>query len=49
MVVVMWVILVLSLLISGSAFRMNVEMQVASFSRKELKAQMLARSGLEEL
>jgi len=47
MVVVLWVIMVLSLLISGFAFRMHVETQVASFSRKELKAQMLARSGIE--
>jgi len=47
MIVVMWVIMVLSLLISGFAFRMHVETQIASFSRKELKAQMLARSGIE--
>jgi general secretion pathway protein K len=46
-VVVLWVIMVLSLLISGFAFTMHVEMQVASFSRKELKAEMLARSGIE--
>jgi len=47
MIVVMWVIMVLSLLISGFAFRMHVETKIASFSRKELKAQMLARSGIE--
>src|SRR5438876_8930815 len=47
MVLVMWVIMVLSLLISGFAFRRHVETQVASFGRKELKAQMLARSGIE--
>jgi general secretion pathway protein K len=47
LVVVLWVIMVLSLLISGFAFTMHVEMQVASFSRKELKAEMLARSGVE--
>ncbi len=47
MIIVMWVIMVLSLLISGFAFRMSVETQVASFSRKELKAEMLARSGIE--
>ena len=47
MIIVMWVILVLSLLISGFAFRMHVETQVASFSRKELKAEMLARAGIE--
>ena len=47
MVIVLWVIMVLSLLISGFAFTMQVETQVASFSRKELKAEMLARSGIE--
>jgi len=47
MILVLWVIIVLSLLISGFAFRMQVETQVASFSRKELKAEMLARSGIE--
>lgn len=47
MVVVLWVILVLSLLISGFAFTMHVETQIASFARKELKAEMLARSGIE--
>jgi general secretion pathway protein K len=47
MVLVMWVILVLSLLIGGFAFTMHVETQVASFRRKELKAELLARSGVE--
>ena len=47
LVIVLWVMMVLSLLISGFAFRMHVETQVASFSRKELKAGMLARSGVE--
>ena len=47
MVIVLWVIMVLSLLISGFAFTMYVETQVASFSRKELKAEELARSGVE--
>ena len=46
-VVVLWVIMVLSLLISGFAFTMHVETQVASYARKELKAEMLARSGIE--
>jgi len=46
-VIVLWVIMVLSLLISGFAFTMYVETQVASFSRKELKAETLARSGIE--
>ncbi|MGD0016245.1 MAG: type II secretion system minor pseudopilin GspK [Verrucomicrobiia bacterium] len=47
LVVVLWVIMVLSLMISGFAFTMHVETQVASYSRKELKAEMLARSGVE--
>jgi general secretion pathway protein K len=47
MVLVLWIIMVLSLLIGGFAFTMQVEMQVASFSRKELKAEMLARAGIE--
>ena len=46
-VIVLWVVLVLSLLISGFAFTMHVETQVASFARKQLKAEMLARSGIE--
>ena len=47
MILVLWVIMVLSLLISGFAFTMQVETQVASFSRKEQKAVLLARSGVE--
>jgi len=47
LILVLWVIMVLSLLISGFAFTMHVETQVASFSRKEFKAEMLARSGIE--
>jgi len=47
LVIVLWVVMVLSLLISGFAFTMHVETQVASFARKELKAEMLARSGIE--
>ena len=47
LVVVLWVIMVLSLLIGGFAFTMYVETQVASYGRKELKAEMLARSGVE--
>ncbi|HVM59705.1 MAG TPA: type II secretion system minor pseudopilin GspK [Verrucomicrobiae bacterium] len=46
-IIVLWVVMVLSLLISGFAFTMHVETQIASYARKELKAQMLARSGIE--
>src|SRR5208283_193484 len=44
-IIVLWVVMVLSLLISGFAFTMHVETQIASYARKELKAEMLARSG----
>jgi general secretion pathway protein K len=47
LIVVLWMVMVLSLLVSGFAFTMHVETQVASFNRKELKAEMLARSGVE--
>ena len=47
LVLVLWIILVLSLLISGFAFTMHVETQVASFGRKQIKAEALARSGVE--
>lgn len=47
LVIVLWVVMVLSLLISGFAFTMHVETQIASYARKELKAEMLARSGIE--
>jgi general secretion pathway protein K len=46
-VIVLWVVMVLSLLIGGFAFTMHVETQIASYARKELKAEMLARSGIE--
>jgi len=46
-VIVLWVVLVLSLLISGFAFTMHVETHVALYARMELKAEMLARSGIE--
>ena len=47
LLLVLWVIMVLSLMIAGFAFTMHVETEVASFSRKQLKAEMLARSGIE--
>ncbi len=47
LILVMWVVLILSLLISGFAFTMHVETSVASYSRKRLQAEMLARSGVE--
>src|SRR5947207_11057 len=47
MVIVLWVVLLLSLLISGFAFTMHVETELTSFNRKQLKAEMIARSGIE--
>ncbi len=47
LVIVLWIVVMLSLLIGGFAFTMHVETQVASFGRKELRAEMLARSGVE--
>ena len=47
LIVVLWMVMVLSLLISGFAFTMQVESQVASLGRKQLKAELLARSGVE--
>lgn len=49
LVLVLWIIMVLSLLIAGFAFTMHVETQVASFNRKQTKAETLARSGIEYL
>jgi general secretion pathway protein K len=46
-VIVLWVIMVLSLLISGFAFTMHVETHISLYARQELKAEMLARSGIE--
>ena len=47
LIVVLWVILLLSLLIGGFAFTMHVETELTSFHRKQLKAEMIARSGVE--
>jgi general secretion pathway protein K len=47
LMIVLWIILVLSLLVSGFAWTMHVETLVTSYSRKNLKAQALARAGVE--
>jgi general secretion pathway protein K len=47
LIVAVWVILILTLLISSMAFDMQVEANVASFHRKRTKAQYLARAGME--
>ncbi len=47
LIVVLWVIMLLSLLIAGFAFTMHVETELTSFNRKQLKAEMMARSAIE--
>jgi type II secretory pathway component PulK len=47
LIVVLWVITLLSVLISGFAFDMHVESRIVSYCRKRLKAEYLARAGLE--
>ncbi len=47
LIVSVWVILILTLLISSMAFDMQVEANVAAFQRKRTKSQYLARAGME--
>lgn len=47
LIVVMWVLIVLSLLVSTMAFEMHVEANVTSYYRKRFKAQFLAQAGVE--
>lgn len=47
LIVSIWVILILSLLISSMAFDMQVEANVAAYQRKRTKSQYLARAGME--
>ncbi len=47
LILVLWVIAVLAVLISGFAFDMHIEARVVSHLRKKVKAEYLARAGLE--
>ncbi len=47
LIVVLWVLALLSILISSFAFEMQTEARVLSFYRKQMKAEHLARSGHE--
>ena len=47
LIVVLWVLIILSLLVSTMAFEMQVEAQVTSYYRKRFKAQHLSRAGVE--
>jgi len=47
LIVAVWVILLMTILISSMAFDMQVEANVASYQRKRLQAQYLARAGMQ--
>jgi len=47
LIVVLWVLLILSLLIGAFAFDMHIEAGITSYYRKRLRAQYLARAGVE--
>lgn len=47
LLVALWAVIILSLLVGGFAFEMQVESQVVSHARKRMKALYLARAGVE--
>lgn len=47
LIVALWVLIILSLLIGAFAYDMHIEAGITSYSRKRLKAQYLARAGVE--
>ncbi len=47
LIVALWVILLLSMLIGSFAFNMQIEAEIASYYRKRVKAQYLARGGID--
>ncbi len=47
LIVVLWVLVVLSLLVSTLAFEMHVEANVTSYYRKRFKSQFAAKAGVE--
>ena len=47
LIVALWVLMILSLLIGTFAFEMHIEAGITSYHRKKLKAQYLARAGVE--
>jgi len=48
LILVLWVIALLSVIISGFAFDMHVESRIVSYLRRKLKVEYLARAGIEE-
>lgn len=47
LIVSLWVLIILSLLISSFAFDMHIEAGITTYARKRLKAQYLANAGVE--
>ena len=47
LIVALWTVLVLSLLVGGMAYEMQIQSGITSYSRKRLKAQAAARGGAE--
>ena len=47
LIIVLWVIALLSVLIGGFAYDMHVESKIVSYLRKKLKAEYLAKAGIE--
>lgn len=47
LIIVLWVIALLSVLIGGFAYEMHVESKIVSYVRKKLKAEYLAKAGIE--
>ena len=47
LIIVLWVIALLSVLIGGFAYDMHIEAKIVSYVRKKLKAEYLAKAGIE--
>ncbi len=47
LLVAMWVLIILSLIVSSFAFEVNLEGMLVSYKRKKFRAEMMARSGIE--
>jgi hypothetical protein len=48
LIIVLWVVALSSVLIGGFAFDMHIESRIVSFLRKKLKAEYLAKAGIEQ-
>ena len=47
LIVVLWVVLILSMMVSTFAFSMHIETRLVSYHERELKAKALAIAGIE--